>query len=43
VVSFRYFGPALLCARFFKVIPISGFFLVFGYFAIRWHKYLGHR
>ena len=30
-------------ARFFKVIQISGFFLVFGYFAIRWHKYLGHR
>lgn len=28
--------------RFFKVIPMSGLFLVFGYFGIRWDKYLGH-
>ncbi|MDP6280097.1 MAG: hypothetical protein QGI11_16565 [Nitrospinota bacterium] len=28
-------------ARFFQIIPISGFFLVFGYFCIRWHKYVG--
>ena len=29
-------------ARFFKTIPISGLFMVFGYFGIRWDKYLGH-
>ena len=28
-------------ARFFQVVPISGFFLVTGYFAIRWEKYVG--
>ncbi len=28
-------------ARFFEVVPISGFFLVTGYFAIRWEKYVG--
>lgn len=30
-------------ARFFEIIPISGLFLVFGYFGIRWDKYLGNR
>jgi hypothetical protein len=28
-------------ARFFHVVPISGFFLVTGYFGIRWEKYVG--
>ncbi len=29
--------------RFFRVIPISGFSLVLGYFFIRWEKYLGKK
>lgn len=28
-------------SRFFKIIPLSGFSLVLGYFFIRWEKYLG--
>ncbi len=30
-------------ARFFKVIPTSGFILVLGYFFIRWEKYFGKK
>jgi len=29
--------------HFFKIIPISGFSLVLGYFFIRWEKYLGKK
>ncbi len=28
-------------ARFFQIIPSSVFFLIFGYFCIQWHKYVG--
>lgn len=28
-------------SRFFKVVPVSAFSLVTGYFFIRWEKYLG--
>jgi hypothetical protein len=33
----------LYLERFLRVIPISGFTLVLGYFFIRWEKYLGKK
>ena len=36
IADFPYYAE-----RFFKVIPISGFGLVLGYFFIRWEKYFG--
>ena len=29
-------------SRFFKIVPLSGFSLVLGYFFMRWEKFLGN-